>query len=168
MAYTPGVARVSTAIARDPDTIWNLTIKRNTLAVVSDGSAVLGLGDIGPGGALPVMEGKAVLFKGFAGVDAFPICLDTNDVEEIILIVRAIAPVVGGIDLEDISAPRCFEIERRLREILDIPVFHALISPSLRVRARACAWALGARRASNPRRPQRRSSGSSPASEQAL
>ena len=124
MAYTPGVARVSRAIADDPDAIWNLTIKRNTVAVVSDGSAVLGLGDIGPGGALPVMEGKAILFKEFAGVDAFPICLDTNDVEEIILIVRAIAPVFGGINLEDISAPRCFEIERRLRELLDIPVFH--------------------------------------------
>ena len=124
MAYTPGVARVSMAIARDPDAIWNLTIKRNTVAVVSDGSAVLGLGDIGPGGALPVMEGKAILFKEFAGVDAFPICLDTKDVEEIILIVRAIAPVFGGINLEDISAPRCFEIERRLREMLDIPVFH--------------------------------------------
>ena len=124
MAYTPGVARVSSAIARDPDAIWNLTIKRNTVAVVSDGSAVLGLGDIGPGGALPVMEGKAILFKEFAGVDAFPICLDTKDVEEIILIVRAIAPVFGGINLEDISAPRCFEIERRLREMLDIPVFH--------------------------------------------
>jgi malate dehydrogenase (oxaloacetate-decarboxylating) len=124
MAYTPGVARVSTAIADDPDAIWNLTIKRNTVAVVSDGSAVLGLGDIGPGGALPVMEGKAVLFKEFAGVDAFPICLDTKDVEEIILIVTALAPVFGGINLEDISAPRCFEIERRLREMLDIPVFH--------------------------------------------
>jgi malate dehydrogenase (oxaloacetate-decarboxylating) len=124
MAYTPGVARVSRAIADDPDTIWNLTIKRNTVAVVSDGSAVLGLGDIGPGGALPVMEGKAILFKEFAGVDAFPICLDTKDVEEIILIVRGIAPVFGGINLEDISAPRCFEIERRLREMLDIPVFH--------------------------------------------
>jgi len=124
MAYTPGVARVSRAIAHDPDTIWNLTIKRNTVAVVSDGSAVLGLGDIGPGGALPVMEGKAILFKEFAGVDAFPLCLDTKDVEEIILIVKAIAPVFGGINLEDISAPRCFEIERRLRELLDIPVFH--------------------------------------------
>ena len=124
MAYTPGVARVSMAIARDPDAIWNLTIKRNMVAVVSDGSAVLGLGDIGPGGALPVMEGKAILFKEFAGVDAFPLCLDTKDVEEIILIVRAIAPVFGGINLEDISAPRCFEIERRLREMLDIPVFH--------------------------------------------
>jgi malate dehydrogenase (oxaloacetate-decarboxylating) len=124
MAYTPGVARVSMAIANDPDTIWNLTIKRNTVAVVSDGSAVLGLGDIGPGGALPVMEGKAILFKEFAGVDAFPVCLDTKDAEEIILIVKAIAPVFGGINLEDISAPRCFEIERRLREMLDIPVFH--------------------------------------------
>jgi malate dehydrogenase (oxaloacetate-decarboxylating) len=124
MAYTPGVARVSMAIAGDPDAIWNLTIKRNTVAVVSDGSAVLGLGDIGPGGALPVMEGKAILFKEFAGVDAFPICLDTKDVEEILLIVRGIAPVFGGINLEDISAPRCFEIERRLREMLDIPVFH--------------------------------------------
>jgi malate dehydrogenase (oxaloacetate-decarboxylating) len=124
MAYTPGVARVSMAIARDPDAIWNLTIKRNMVAVVSDGSAVLGLGDIGPGGALPVMEGKAILFKEFAGVDAFPLCLDTKVVEEIILIVAAIAPVFGGINLEDISAPRCFEIERRLREMLDIPVFH--------------------------------------------
>jgi malate dehydrogenase (oxaloacetate-decarboxylating) len=123
MAYTPGVARVSRAIADDPDTIWNLTIKRNTVAVVSDGSAVLGLGDIGPGGALPVMEGKAILFKEFAGVDAFPVCLETKDVEEIIVIVKAIAPVFGGINLEDISAPR-FEIERRLRELLDIPVFH--------------------------------------------
>jgi malate dehydrogenase (oxaloacetate-decarboxylating) len=124
MVYTPGVARVSKVIAGDPDAIWNLTIKRNTVAVVSDGTAVLGLGDIGPGGALPVMEGKAVLFKEFADVDAFPLCLDTKDVEEIILIVAAVAPVFGGINLEDISAPRCFEIERRLREMLDIPVFH--------------------------------------------
>ena len=124
MAYTPGVARVSRAVADDPDAMWNLTIKRNTVAVVSDGTAVLGLGDIGPGGAAPVMEGKAILFKEFADVDAFPICLDTKDVEEIILTVRAIAPIFGGINLEDISAPRCFEIERRLREILDIPVFH--------------------------------------------
>jgi malate dehydrogenase (oxaloacetate-decarboxylating) len=115
---------VSRAIADDPESIWNLTIKRNTVAVVSDGTAVLGLGDIGPGGALPVMEGKAVLFKEFAGVDAFPICLDTRDTEEIILIVKAIAPVFGGINLEDISGPRCFEIERRLRKLLDIPVFH--------------------------------------------
>jgi malate dehydrogenase (oxaloacetate-decarboxylating) len=124
MAYTPGVARVSKAVAGDPDSIWNLTIKRNTVAVVSDGTAVLGLGDIGPGGALPVMEGKAILFKEFADVDAFPLCLDTKDVEEIILIVKAVAPVFGGINLEDISAPRCFEVERRLRDLLDIPVFH--------------------------------------------
>ena len=124
MAYTPGVARVSRAVANDPDALWNLTIKRHTVAVVSDGTAVLGLGDIGPGGALPVMEGKAILFKEFAGVDAFPICLDTKDVDEIVMIVQAIAPVFGGINLEDISAPRCFEIERRLKETLDIPVFH--------------------------------------------
>jgi malate dehydrogenase (oxaloacetate-decarboxylating) len=124
MAYTPGVARVSRAVANDPDALWNLTIKRHTVAVVSDGTAVLGLGDIGPGGALPVMEGKAILFKEFADVDAFPICLDTKDTDEIVAIVRAIAPVFGGINLEDISAPRCFEIERRLKESLDIPVFH--------------------------------------------
>jgi len=124
MAYTPGVARISKAIADEPDRIWNLTIKRNTVAVVSDGTAVLGLGDIGPGGALPVMEGKALLFKEFAGVDAFPICLDTKDTDEIVRVVEAIAPVFGGINLEDIAAPRCFEIERRLRERLDIPVFH--------------------------------------------
>jgi len=124
MAYTPGVARVSRAIAEDPEKIWNLTIKRNTVAVVSDGTAVLGLGDIGPGGALPVMEGKAVLFKEFAGVDAFPLCLDTKDTDEIVRMVQGFAPVFGGINLEDISAPRCFEIERRLRETLDIPVFH--------------------------------------------
>jgi malate dehydrogenase (oxaloacetate-decarboxylating) len=124
MVYTPGVARVSRAIAEDPDKVWNLTIKRNTVAVVSDGTAVLGLGDIGPEGALPVMEGKAVLFKEFAGVDAFPICLATTDPDEIVRTVEAIAPAFGGINLEDISAPRCFEIERRLRERLDIPVFH--------------------------------------------
>jgi malate dehydrogenase (oxaloacetate-decarboxylating) len=124
MAYTPGVARISRAIADDPERVWNLTIKRNTVAVVSDGTAVLGLGDIGPAGALPVMEGKAVLFKEFAGVDAFPICLATKDTDEIIRTVQVIAPVFGGINLEDISAPRCFEIERRLRESLDIPVFH--------------------------------------------
>jgi malate dehydrogenase (oxaloacetate-decarboxylating) len=124
MAYTPGVARVSRAIADDPSRIWNLTIKRNTVAVVSDGTAVLGLGDIGPGGALPVMEGKALLFKEFADVDAFPICLDTQDPDEIVRTVKAIAPVFGGINLEDIAAPRCFEIERRLRDELDIPVFH--------------------------------------------
>ena len=124
MVYTPGVARVSSAIAADPEKVWNLTIKRNTVAVVSDGTAVLGLGDIGPEGALPVMEGKAVLFKEFADVDAFPICLDTKDEDEIVRIVEAIAPVFGGINLEDISAPRCFSIEARLRESLDIPVFH--------------------------------------------
>jgi malate dehydrogenase (oxaloacetate-decarboxylating) len=124
MVYTPGVARVSRSIADDPEKVWNLTIKRNAVAVVSDGTAVLGLGDIGPEGALPVMEGKAVLFKEFAGVDAFPICLDTKDPDEIVRTVQAIAPVFGGINLEDISAPRCFEIEGRLRESLDIPVFH--------------------------------------------
>jgi malate dehydrogenase (oxaloacetate-decarboxylating) len=124
MAYTPGVARVSSAIAADLDKVWNLTIKQNTVAVVSDGTAVLGLGDIGPEGALPVMEGKAMLFKEFGGVDAFPICLATNEVGEIVATVKAIAPVFGGINLEDISAPRCFEIEDRLREELDIPVFH--------------------------------------------
>jgi malate dehydrogenase (oxaloacetate-decarboxylating) len=124
MAYTPGVARISRAIADDPERVWNLTIKRNTVAVVSDGTAVLGLGDIGPAGAMPVMEGKAVLFKEFAGVDAFPICLDTKDTDEIVRTVQVIAPAFGGINLEDIAAPRCFEIERRLRESLDIPVFH--------------------------------------------
>ena len=124
MAYTPGVARVCQAIAADPDKAFQYTIKRNTVAVVSDGTAVLGLGDIGPRAAMPVMEGKAMLFKEFAGVDAFPICLDTKDTEEIIATVKAIAPAFGGINLEDISAPRCFEIESRLREELDIPVFH--------------------------------------------
>ncbi|HXG76733.1 MAG TPA: NAD-dependent malic enzyme, partial [Gaiellaceae bacterium] len=124
MAYTPGVARISTAIAEDPSKVWALTIKQNTVAVVSDGSAVLGLGDIGPEAALPVMEGKAVLFKRFADVDAFPLCLATKDVDEIVRTVVALAPVFGGINLEDISAPRCFEVERRLRDALDIPVFH--------------------------------------------
>jgi malate dehydrogenase (oxaloacetate-decarboxylating) len=124
MVYTPGVARVSRAIADDPEKVWNLTMKRNTVAVVSDGTAVLGLGDIGPEGALPVMEGKAVLFKEFAGVDAFPICLATKDEDEIVRTVEVIAPVFGGINLEDISAPRCFSIEQRLRASLDIPVFH--------------------------------------------
>jgi malate dehydrogenase (oxaloacetate-decarboxylating) len=123
-AYTPGVARVCTAIAEDPGKVFNLTIKRNTVAVVTDGTAVLGLGDIGPAAALPVMEGKAMLFKEFAGIDAFPICLDTKDVDEIVRTVKNIAPVFGGINLEDIAAPRCFEVERRLREELDIPVFH--------------------------------------------
>jgi malate dehydrogenase (oxaloacetate-decarboxylating) len=124
MAYTPGVARVCSAIAQDRDKAFQYTIKRNTVAVVSDGSAVLGLGDIGPEAAMPVMEGKAMLFKEFAGVDAFPICLDTNDTEEIIATVKAIAPTFGGINLEDISAPRCFEIEDRLKAVLPIPVFH--------------------------------------------
>ncbi len=124
MLYTPGVARVSLAIANDREKAWNLTIKRNFVAVVSDGTAVLGLGDIGPEAAMPVMEGKAVLFKEFAGVDAFPICLDTKDPDEIVRTVEVIAPAFGGINLEDISAPRCFEIEERLRESLDIPVFH--------------------------------------------
>jgi malate dehydrogenase (oxaloacetate-decarboxylating) len=124
MAYTPGVARISMAIANDPSVARNLTIKRNTVAVVTDGSAVLGLGNIGPAAALPVMEGKALLFKRFAGVDAWPVCLATQDADEIVRIVECIAPVYGGINLEDISAPRCFEIESRLRETLDIPVFH--------------------------------------------
>ena len=123
-AYTPGVARVCLAIAENPDDARRLTIKRNTVAVVTDGSAVLGLGNLGPAAALPVMEGKAALFKRFGGVDAWPVVLDTQDTEEIIKIVTAIAPVYGGINLEDIAAPRCFEIEARLREILDIPVFH--------------------------------------------
>ena len=124
MAYTPGVARICRAIHDDPDAAFSLTIKRNTVAVVSDGSAVLGLGNIGPEAAMPVMEGKALLFKEFAGVDAFPICLATQDVEKIIETCRYIAPTFGGINLEDISAPRCVEIEERLVEALDIPVFH--------------------------------------------
>ncbi len=124
MAYTPGVARVCRAIAERPESAHNLTIRRNTVAVVTDGSAVLGLGNIGPLAALPVMEGKAALFKRFADVDAWPVCLDTQDPDEIVRTVQLIAPVYGGINLEDISAPRCFEIERRLQESLDIPVFH--------------------------------------------
>jgi malate dehydrogenase (oxaloacetate-decarboxylating) len=124
MAYTPGVARVCMDIHDDRDKAWQYTIKGNSVAVVSDGTAVLGLGDIGPEAAMPVMEGKAVLFKEFANVDAFPICLDTKDPEEIIATVKAIAPTFGGINLEDISSPRCFEIENRLVEELDIPVFH--------------------------------------------
>jgi malate dehydrogenase (oxaloacetate-decarboxylating) len=124
MAYTPGVARVCMAIHSDRDKAFQYTIKRNTVAVVSDGSAVLGLGDIGPEAAMPVMEGKAMLFKEFAGVDAFPICLSTKDPDAIVATVEAIAPGFGGINLEDISAPRCFEIEERLRASLDIPVFH--------------------------------------------
>lgn len=124
MAYTPGVARVCMAIYHDPEKAFALTIKRNTVAVISDGTAVLGLGDIGPKAALPVMEGKAMLFKDFGGVDAFPLCLDTKDVDEIVKTVKYLAPTFGGINLEDISAPRCFEIEARLKKELDIPVFH--------------------------------------------
>jgi malate dehydrogenase (oxaloacetate-decarboxylating) len=123
-AYTPGVARICRAIAANPEDARRLTIKRNTVAVVTDGSAVLGLGNIGAAAAMPVMEGKAALFKRFAGVDAWPVCLDTQDTEEIIRTVQIIAPAYGGINLEDIAAPRCFEIEARLREMLDIPVFH--------------------------------------------
>ena len=124
MVYTPGVARVSTAIAEDPEKAWTLTIKGNMIAIVSDGSAVLGLGDIGPHAAMPVMEGKALLFKELAGVDAFPLCLATQDVDTIVEFVKAAAPGFGGVNLEDIAAPRCFEIERRLQAELDIPVFH--------------------------------------------
>ena len=124
IVYTPGVARVSMAIHEDPESAWNLTSKGNTVAVVTDGSAVLGLGDIGPAASLPVMEGKALLFKELAGVDAWPIALDTKDPDEIVATVKNLAPGFGGINLEDISAPRCFYIERRLREELDIPVFH--------------------------------------------
>jgi malate dehydrogenase (oxaloacetate-decarboxylating) len=124
MAYTPGVARVSQTIADDPEKVWSLTAKQHMVAVVTDGSAVLGLGDIGPEAALPVMEGKAVLFKEFGGIDAFPLCLATQDVDEIVAAIRAIAPGFGGINLEDVAAPRCFDVERRLREELDIPVFH--------------------------------------------
>ena len=123
-AYTPGVARICMAIANEPKDARRLTIKRNTVAVVTDGSAVLGLGNIGPAAALPVMEGKAALFKQFAGVDAWPVCLDTQDVDEIVRTVQILAPQYGGINLEDISAPRCFEVEERLRDLLDIPVFH--------------------------------------------
>ncbi|HEX8889862.1 MAG TPA: malic enzyme-like NAD(P)-binding protein [Pyrinomonadaceae bacterium] len=124
MAYTPGVARICEAIHRDPEKAFTLTIKKNTVAIVTDGTAVLGLGDIGPAAAMPVMEGKAMLFKEFAGIDAFPICLSTKDPDEIVRTVKNIATAFGGINLEDISAPRCFEIEERLKEELDIPVFH--------------------------------------------
>src|ERR1035437_9980458 len=124
LAYTPGVAEVSREIARDPSLAREYTLKRNTVAIVSDGSAILGLGNLGALAAIPVMEGKAAIFKEFAGVDAFPICLDTQDTEEIIKAVKQIAPVFGGINLEDISAPRCFEIESRLRQELSIPVMH--------------------------------------------
>src|SRR5512146_1944344 len=124
MAYSPGVARVCEAIAAEPRKAWQLTIRRNTVAVVSDGTAVLGLGDIGPEAAMPVMEGKAMLFKEFADIDAYPICLNTKDADEIVAAVTALAVGFGGINLEDISAPRCFEIEQKLQERLDIPVFH--------------------------------------------
>ncbi|MDP9443608.1 MAG: NAD-dependent malic enzyme [Actinomycetota bacterium] len=124
MVYTPGVARVSQAIAENPEDARRLTVKRNAVAVVTDGSAVLGLGNIGPAAALPVMEGKAALFKRFAGIDAWPLCLDTQDPDTIVEVVRCLAPGFAGINLEDISAPRCFEIERRLRDLLDVPVFH--------------------------------------------
>ncbi len=124
MAYTPGVGRICTAIAQDPEEVYSLTIKQNTVAIVTDGSAVLGLGNLGPSAALPVMEGKAMLFKEFAGLDAFPICLDTQDTDEIVRTVKHLAPVFGGVNLEDIAAPRCFEIEKRLRAELNIPVFH--------------------------------------------
>lgn len=124
MAYTPGVGRICRAIAEDPEQVYSLTIKQNTVAIVTDGSAVLGLGNLGAAASMPVMEGKAMLFKEFAGIDAFPICLDTQDTEAIIQTVKNIAPVFGGVNLEDIAAPRCFEIEARLRKELDIPVFH--------------------------------------------
>src|SRR6478609_9289313 len=124
MVYTPGVARVCQAIVANPEDARRLTVKRNSVAVVTDGSAVLGLGNIGPAAALPVMEGKAALFKRFAGIDAWPLCLDTQDPDLIVEVVKAVSPGFAGINLEDISAPRCFEIERRLRDILDIPVFH--------------------------------------------
>ena len=124
MAYTPGVGRICTAIAQDPEQVHHLTIKQNTVAIVTDGSAVLGLGNLGPAAALPVMEGKAMLFKEFAGIDAFPICLASQDTNTIVETVKQIAPVFGGVNLEDIAAPRCFEIESLLRQQLDIPVFH--------------------------------------------
>lgn len=124
MAYTPGVGRICQAIASDPEQVYSLTIKNNTVAIVTDGSAILGLGNLGPEAAIPVMEGKAMLFKQFAGINAFPICLATQDTEKIIETVKYIAPVFGGVNLEDIGAPRCFEIERRLKEETDIPIFH--------------------------------------------
>jgi malate dehydrogenase (oxaloacetate-decarboxylating) len=124
MAYTPGVGRICRAIAEDPDRVYELTIKHNTVAIVTDGSAVLGLGNLGPAAALPVMEGKAMLFKEFGDIDGFPICLDTQDTDEIVETVKRIAPVFGGVNLEDIAAPRCFEIEARLQRELNIPIFH--------------------------------------------
>src|SRR5690606_305155 len=124
LAYSPGVAEPCVEIANDPSLVYEYTIKGNLVAVVSDGTAVLGLGDIGPEAALPVMEGKALLLKRYANIDAFPICLDTKDVDEIVRTVKLMSPTFGAVNLEDISAPRCFEVERRLREELDIPVFH--------------------------------------------
>src|SRR5207245_2679431 len=124
LAYTPGVARICRAIAEDREKVWKLTIRQNAVAVVTDGTAVLGLGDIGPEAALPVMEGKALIFAEFAGITAFPLCLGTKDPDEIIAAVEAVAPVFGGVNLEDIAAPKCFYIERELRRRLDIPVFH--------------------------------------------
>src|SRR5680860_558088 len=124
MVYTPGVGRVSMAIHEDPASVWALTVKANMVAIVSDGSAVLGMGDLGAAAAIPVMEGKAMLFKEFGGVDAFPLCLDATEPDEIVSIVKGVAPVFGGVNLEDIAAPRCFEIEKRLQAELDIPVFH--------------------------------------------
>ena len=124
IAYTPGVAEPCREISKDPEQVYRYTSKGNTVAIISDGSAVLGLGNIGAKAAIPVMEGKALLFKAFADIDAFPICIETQDTEEIIRIAKNIAPTLGGINLEDISAPRCFEVERRLQELVDIPVFH--------------------------------------------
>ena len=154
LAYTPGVARVCSAIAARPELVHELTWKSNVVAVVTDGTAVLGLGDIGPQAALPVMEGKAVLFKAFGGIDAVPICLDTRDVDEIVETVVRIAPGFGGINLEDISAPRCFEVENRLKELLDIPVFHddqhgtaIVVLAALRNAARLTGRSLGDLRA---------------------
>src|SRR3954454_6217864 len=154
LAYTPGVARVCSAIARTPELVHDLTWKSHVVAVVTDGSAVLGLGDIGPAASLPVMEGKAVLFKEFGGVDAVPICLDTQDVDEIVDTVVRIAPGFGGINLEDISAPRCFEVEDRLKALLDIPVFHddqhgtaIVVLAALRNAARLTGRSLGSLRA---------------------
>ena len=167
MAYTPGVARVCRAIAANPADARKLTIKRNTVAVVTDGSAVLGLGNIGPEAAMPVMEGKALLFKQFAGVDAWPVCLATQDTDEIVRTVELLAPGYGGVNLEDIAAPRCFEVERRLRESLDIPVFHddqhgtaivvlAALANALRVVGKGLAGSRVAPRSSARERRQRR------------
>ena len=155
MAYTPGVARVCSAIHEDEEAAWTLTIKGNTVAVVSDGTAVLGLGNIGPKAAMPVMEGKAMLFKELGGVDAFPICLDTTDVDEIVRIVEALAPTFGGINLEDISAPRCFEIERRLKESLDIPGLPRRPARHRGRGARGAAERAARRRQGRPRRARR-------------